>query len=549
MRNFTYKTCLLALGMSFLAACGGKQNPQSACPPPGSVVVLSVTALPEDPPPNLLSNGDFHEWYGGLNFPSDFQAPVNEASSTTARDIMHGYLDTRGYTARQSWTAVDLDEAPAERFGTTCVLQPNQDYTFAVVASASPGMVAHISAYAIDDGGAVGLLAGNLVEIDQEKAQRYTGKFRTDHRVNVLLVSQVSPLATLPGTVIWSEWALHENNNALDQSEDIHRRLWVTNSLAHVQQQTELYGGVATWSESLLPLHKNLDRFYRETEGQEGSAVLGYDEFIFQKADLAYANNVRDFVREKTEQGMGIRPALTALLRLDRALKGRGKDLIILPLPDRVHLYVDKINKRALELPPSYLPHTRFVTTLLEQGAIAVDVAPLLFHRRHEENPVYHRGDFGVSAFTLSEIAGYVAPMIRDAVSIPESAAAFNAVTETVLLHQGAVPALPKSQQSLIGPESNSIEKITDPDGALFAPAATSAVLVVGSMSNNNAARGASLAAYLSAKLGTPVSILGANLEDQEVPQHLLTANPPELEAAQVVLYCFPEYALVRPGW
>src|SRR5690606_2771471 len=86
---------------------------------------------------------------------------------------------------------------------------------------------------------------------------------------------------------------------AENDPEDL-RAFWLRNSLHHVQQQIELYGGYTTWSENLGGNYSNLRRFAGDSERAPGNAVLGYDQYIFQKADLAYATDVLDFVLDTT---------------------------------------------------------------------------------------------------------------------------------------------------------------------------------------------------------------------------------------------------------
>ncbi|MCF6284499.1 MAG: hypothetical protein L3K26_04855, partial [Candidatus Hydrogenedentes bacterium] len=477
-KSWLWPCHLFALCLLAGFGCSPERTPESVYPAPRTMVVLSVEAVADTAPPSLLPNGDFQEWYGGLPFPTGFDAPANATVSTVKRDLMQGHLGTTGYTARQTWQAFEFAEPPEARFGCTLTLKPERDYVLSVVASASSGMVATVDAYTTDESGTALLLAGNVIEVNSEEPKRYTGRFRTDARGTVLLRSQASPLATLPGTVTWSAWALHAASEAAD-ADGKHRRMWAKNSLDHVRQQMALYGGVAAWAKSLYPLQKNLGRIHREAEKKEGSAIQGHGQYIFQKVDLPYVRNVRDFVRTSTEDGLAYQPAFRALLKLDRTLAVRGIELILAPLPDRAHLYVDKIYKPAINLPPSYLPHTRFIAALLEHGAIVVDLAPLLRHRRSEGAPVYWRTDYGVPSYTLGEVAHYVAPLLRDIdLTSAELDVEFTLFKEELPLHQGALPALPSAQQATIGPETRTMLRVREQDNNLFSAAERSPVLV-----------------------------------------------------------------------
>jgi hypothetical protein len=494
----------------------------------------------------LLPNGDFGEWYGGLAYPTDFEVPQNGSVSRVERDLKSGQLGTSGYTARQNWTAFDIAEPPPARFGTTVELEANTAYLLSIVAAADAGMASTVDAYRLDGSRAPLLLAGNIVEIQGEGSQRFEGRFYNREKGPVLLRSRASPLANLPGAVTWSTWSLRPSNLEVEMPAASQHDTWVQNSMDHVQGQFALYGGTGAWAKALYPLQKNLGRIYRETGAQEGSAILGYGQYVFQKTELAYARNVRDFVRTSVDGVPAYRPSFRALLQLDRQLAKREIELVLVPLPDRIHLYADRVFTGATDLPPSYLPHTRLVSELLTHGAHVVDLGPLMMHLRAEGQAVYWRGDYGVPSDTLAAISRHIAPLIKPANA---SGPGFVRSVEEMPLYQRAVLRLPTEQRKMVDAETRQLHKVRKSDESLFEPAERSSVLVPGALGTVYAELGASFAAQLSHDLGYPVSVPARPLKDQEIPAYLAQESVPELEGTHTVVFCFPEYTLLRPGW
>jgi len=547
-----YKAFLLLLLLpGVLMACGPAPDREAIIPPPGAMIQWPLTPAPETSPRNLLPNGDFQEWYGGFENPTGFSVPNGTMASFVARDVMYGHLDTLGYTARQTWQKVDHDTDPDSRFGTDVDVAPGQTYRFSAVAAADPGLVAQIDAFARDESGELRLVKGALVEVNQEAPSRYTGTFDTGEATRINLRTKLSPVSSLPGGVSWSAWELTEAQSA-DELTGINalRAAWLRNTRDHLQQQHALYGGASGWSAQIYPIEKNLGRVYREVEAQPERAILGYDRFVFQKLDLNYLVHVRDFVGTSTETGYQYRPAFRALVALDRTLRNQGKTLLLIPVPDRIHLYADKIHKPASELPPAYLPHHQLIATLVAHDVAVTDVAPLLKHRRHEGHAVYWATDYEVPSDTLGELAAYTTPWIQELVGSDAREAAHYTVTEKELpLRQQAVAGLaPGLQKAIIG-ETQTMLSVTDGEGQPFAPAAESAVLVAGPFARLYEAHGASLAAQFSQQLGFPVSVLERPVEFQEVPRYLMDNDSVARDAAKIVVFALPEYALLRPGW
>jgi len=540
---------LQALPLLLLAACQPSVPATDGPLAPGEMRVISVEAVGPDPDAALLPNGAFEEWYGGLPAPTGFEAPAGSEFSSIHRDIKSGHLNMSGYTVRQTWQAVETALEPTRAFRTSVTLAPDTEYAFEVVAEASPGFSAAVGAYEIDAQFGVRVLAREVVVVSDGAPARYRGTFRTVAGGAVVLASHGRVGSALPGRVTWSAWTLARADDTeaapVTMAEAPARHVAMNNVVDQVRSQFALYGGREAWANALYPVEKNLSRILRETEAQPGESVLGYEGYAFKKSEHAHYVDGRDLTRN----GDGAdRPAWDQLLKAERQLHAHNIHLIVLPVPDRIHLYVDFMYQAAAEGPLPLLPHTLLVDRLLQQDVFTLDVGPVLWRDRHEGKAVYWRGDDGIPSATLQMLAAVSAPAIR--AMLPEGTtspgAAYEVVVDTIPLEQRLVDGLPPAQRGLVGGERCDIYSVKKAGGALFALPEKSVVLAVGSYAVAHQIRGASFAAHLSRELGVDVAVPEKNISDAAVPGWL-EESIDRLEDVQVVVFCFPESALASP--
>lgn len=516
----------------------------------GEVRFLSVEYAGPDPAALLLPNGSFDGWYAGLPAPTGFQAPANPEISTLLRDAKSEHLGTTGYTARETWYQPGIGSEPESRFHTIIELKPETVYGLDVVASASPGMGGGIGAYETDEDGQWAMLARDVVVVTESAPTRYSGTFTTKAGGRVLLASHADAGSTFPGTITWSSWDVQPAEQAAPLAtvaDDPARRALMRQAVAQVRGQLAVYGGVEAWGNAVQSVKWNVKRIRQEAEPQTGASVLGYNQWIFRKAELEQFAATTDLTRDPDGRD---RPAWDALVQAERELSARGVQLVLVPVPQRLSFYIEEVHKPAADGPVLFQTHTALVERMLRGDLLALDVAPRLRHAQKLGEAVFWRTDYDIPSHTLKIMAGEVAPVVAGLLgSAPDPAdVAYTEAVDVLPLAQRLVPELMPGQQGAIDGEERRIYSVRAPDGGLFTPPSSSAVLAAGSYAVVHQPRGASFAAHLSRALGFPVAIPAKNLEDPEVLAYLLS-GPSEMASVQVVVYCFPEMALAGEGW
>lgn len=543
LRSYRY---LLAVIIGLFAGCNRADGPHETPLAPGTMRMISIEPVAEGGN-SLISNGSFVTWYAGLSAPMGFYAPEAGAGSTVLRDVRSGHLGTTGYTARQTWTQLDMETDPSSRFRTELELSPHTQYQLEVVASATEGMAAAISAIEEDSDSGPRIVARSIVTVRGEEPARYSGTFTTRKGGTVLLTSYAIADSTLPGSVTWSEWKLSSTSepappaSLVDQSA---RRLLVDQALDQVERQIGLYGGLDAWRESTSPNRKNAARILRE-EGAKGESILGYDNFVSSKSELAW------FEQNTATASNTPGTAQKAILNAERLLDARGIQFVVVTFPDRIQLCFGQVYRPSATLPLNLAGHADLVRQLLLDDVLVLDPAPALWAMQSAEAPMYWRGDSATPSRTLHAIADQIAPVLWDlGLVVPETLRKSYALkVESIPLEQRLVVGLAPALREAIPKEVHAVQRISDTEGLLFQPAATSPVLVAGSLALQHQVRGASLAARLSMDLGFPVSVPGANVQDTEILAYLTSGNAPEVDAAQFVVFCVAEQSLTRSDW
>ena len=533
----------LLLMLPALTSCAPDANLSDLAP--GTMRVISVERVLDDAADSLLPNGAFSTWYGGLPAPSGFRAPSADSGVTLTRE-RNG--DHAGYVVRQTWTGSGLDSEPAEAFGVTVTLKGNTTYHLEVVASATVGLSAAISAVEMELSGASRVIARSVVEIRGEDPTQQVGTFTTLAGGPVILSSYALGGSTFPGSVVWRSWRLVETAKAMAPvaiADRPGRRLFMNQALDQIRGQSALYGGLQGWGAATEPNRKHSAGLLGD-EASKGKSILGMDGYVFGRAELAWLE------KSSMPDTAGARGrAHDAILRAERALSARGVQLIVVPVPERVQFYFDLVDPRSAALPVNLAGHAAFVEELLAKDVVVVDVAPLLWSMKAAGNPIFWRGDTEVPSATLQALAGQVAPVFNTlGVSTPSDLETTYALkVDTIPIEQRLVHDLPAALRGQVPPEFHDVQSVRDTSGVLFQPAPESPVLAVGSLAALHQVRGASLAARLAMALGFPVAMPDQYLPDTDIPAYLAAGTAPEAAAAKFVVFCFPERALAEGEW
>lgn len=532
--------------LSFIASCGPADPIAPPSLSPGTWRMISVERA--DGGDALLPNGDFEEWYAGLPAPTGFHTPAENSESTLVRDVKAGHLGARGYTARQTWTGPGFAAGPRDGFSVTVNLAPDTRYRLEVIASATTGLAAAIRAVEVGEGGQLRTLARSVVEVRGESPARFEGAFTTRSGGPVILSSYALANSSFPGTVIWSAWRLEESAKPIEfanVADASPRRVLVDQALDQVRSQAALYGGVEAWTEATAPNRKNAARILRE-EGAKGDSILGYEHFVSTREELAW---FEQYSAPLLPDAFAM--ARAAILRADRALNARGIQLVVIPVPERIQLKFDAVNRPSADLPVNLAAHTAFVEQMLAEDVLVLDPAPMLWAMKSAGSPIFWDGDGDLPSATLQALAEWCAPRLLEmGLVVPdELRQTYTIKVDEIPLEQRFIAGLPAEYRSSIPEVVHQVQSVRDAQGGLFQPVNNSPVLAAGSLAIQHHLRGASFAAHLSKVLGFPVALPEKHLPDMEIPAWLAAGKASELTSARVVVFCLPERALVLDGW
>lgn len=538
----------IALCLFFLAGCGPADP--SAQPPlaPGTWRMISVEHAGNESGRELLPQGRFEDWHAGLPAPAGFHAPAEVSDSTMIRGVKAGYLGATGYTARQTWRGPGSDAGAEDGFGVRVDLAPDTQYRLEVIASVTAGLVAAIQAIEDGGGGQHRTLARSVVEVRGESPARFEGTFTTQAGGPVLLSSYALAGSTFPGTAIWSAWRLEESSKPIESAnvaDASHRRALVDQALDQIRTQTALYGGVEAWAEATAPNRKNATRILRE-EGAKGDSILGYEHFVSTREELDWFER---YSAPCLPDAFG--PARAAIRRAERALNARGIQLVVVPMPERIQLSFDAVNRPSAELPVNLAAHAAFVERMLAEDVLVLDPAPMLWAMKSGGISIFWNGDGDLPSTTIQALAEWCAPRLVEMglVAPDELRQTYTVNVDEIPLEQRFIGGLPGEYRTSIPEAVHAVQSVRDAQGGLFQPVPASPVLAAGSLAIQHHLRGASFAAHLSRALGFPVALPAKHLPDTEIPAWLAAGQAPELAAAHFVVFCVPERALVLDGW
>jgi len=533
----------LPLLLLALMSCSPEESPSELAP--GTMRMISVERVDDGASDSLLPNGSFATWYGGLPAPPGFRAPSAATESTLTRERN---ADRTGYIARQTWTGPGLDADPTQAFGATVNLKPNTTYRLEVVALATAGLGAGISAVEVDQSGAARTIARSVVEVRGDASAQHVGAFTTRAGGPIILSSYALGDSKFPGSVVWNSWHLIETTEAtapVTLADRPERRLLVNQALDQIRGQSELYGGLEAWGAATEPMRKHAAGLLGD-EALKGKSILGQEGYVSGRAELAWLEkySMPEALESRAE-------AREAILQAERALNARGVQLIVVPVPERIQLYFDCVNSVSTELPRNLAGHAAFVEDLLANDVVVIDVAPILWSMKAAGKPIFWRGDTDVPSATLHAIADEVAPMLSSlGLVVPGGLTqVYSLKVDTIPLEQRLVHELPAEHRGQVAAEFHEVQSVRDASGELFQPAPASPVMAVGSLAVLHQVRGASFAARLSMALGFPVALPERNMPDTEIPAWLAAGKAPELAAAKFVVFCFPLRSLAEGGW
>lgn len=203
---------ITAIGLSCLgASCGNPPSQPPDYPKPGEMRVVSIEKIAVDNvPQNLITNGDFSEWYVGAPMPTGFSAPKDPAVSSIQRGDPQG--GPGQHAAEQTWRQSDAEAPPAELFHTVVKgLKPNTVYRLAVNALPADSTTVSISVWELKSAKEIGGRWPDLIEIGSaEESRSSANTFVTNRTGTLLIAAHANARTEFPAQVLWREWRLTE---------------------------------------------------------------------------------------------------------------------------------------------------------------------------------------------------------------------------------------------------------------------------------------------------------------------------------------------------
>lgn len=264
--------------------------------------------------------------------------------------------------------------------------------------------------------------------------------------------------------------------------------------------------------------------------------VIGDDGWLFYRPGLGHV--VGPPVSPVAGEG---RP-LTAIVSFRDALAARGIELVVLPVPDKVSLYPDKLLGSLAEAPapPRNAGELALFEALRAQGVRVVDPAPLLWAARDAGEPLYLPRDTHWTPRGLMLVCEAVAAAVREVRPRWQGLPA----RETVEVgHRGDLyDMLDLPADTLYAPS-----EVTVPRPVGLSPPESPAQMVVLGDSFTNIysdetlewGAGAGLAEQLAAELGRSYDVIALNDGGVNGSRARLAQQPERLERARLVVWQF----------
>ncbi|HAZ64868.1 MAG TPA: hypothetical protein DCZ72_14825, partial [Armatimonadetes bacterium] len=270
--------------------------------------------------------------------------------------------------------------------------------------------------------------------------------------------------------------------------------------------------------------------------GEDERVLAGDDGWLFFRRGFEYlaADDLRD-------QADG-RDPLAAITDFQQQLAGRGIDLLLVLIPDKVEVYPERAG---LEVPADGLvqPTTRrLVAELSAAGVETVDLlAAMLAAKAADPTLLYLPTDTHWTPAGLELAAATIAARVR---AYPWYTAGTTAYTREPIEfgRQGdLVGMLGGAAAADFRPERLTARQVRLPDGTFYADDPASPIVVLGDsfcgIYHHEDCEHAGLSAHLAAELGQPVDLLMAHGSGPRIRGQLARRGAAAIDAKQLVVW------------
>lgn len=282
---------------------------------------------------------------------------------------------------------------------------------------------------------------------------------------------------------------------------------------------------------------------------------LGRDGWLFYSEDVHHVTGPPFLAKDRGPADLG---PVRALVDLQRQLRDRGADLLVVPVPVKPTIHPEKLSRRfrASDAPVHNASFSDFLEELSREGVPALDLAPAFVAWKSPERPLYLATDTHWTPETVRVAASEIAGWIRR--------------THPDLDAGGPGGEPPKVRVVALGDTARMLklpaeQRLYPPEAAILRPVEPAAsengpILLLGDSFSNMFSlqtmgwgRHAGLADHLARELGRPVETIALNdggaLAIRAALARRAAREPELLAVTRLVIYQFAARELSLGDW
>jgi SGNH hydrolase-like domain, acetyltransferase AlgX len=300
-------------------------------------------------------------------------------------------------------------------------------------------------------------------------------------------------------------------------------------------------------------------------EKENAAAFRGVDGWLFLAAEFRFLSATRFWGTEAVQVSRSPRPEwadpIPAIVDFDKQLKDRGIQLLLVPIPSKAEIYLDKILPEVRISGSDIAPLTGlFYNELRSQGVDVLDLAPLfLAYRAKEPEALFCKTDTHWSGVGCVLAAQAIAEKVR--AKVPELPPRSDYTSDWVnIAIEGDLSGLLSAKIPKPGPENVRIRNVaTKTTGSGVVPDPSSPVLLLGDsftlVFHDFYATNAGLLDQLAVELGFASDVIGTRGSGATPVRISLfrrgAKDPDYLAKKKIVIWCFAarEFTEAAQGW
>lgn len=251
---------------------------------------------------------------------------------------------------------------------------------------------------------------------------------------------------------------------------------------------------------------------------------------------------------------------LKAIVDFHNQLKGRGIELILVPIPVKPSIHGEKLSGNSFLKPPVNQDWEKFLRQLKKSNIAVFDSRPLLLQYAQEHGAAFLKTDTHWLPGAMDVVAKQLAEKLKADLPTSESPLLFN-LQQHAIEAEGDVAkmlTLPKKHKSSL--QSVTVDQVVNKESELWQPDTESDILLLGDSFTNiystvglGWGRSGGFAERLSYHLQRPIDLLSRNDSGAFVTREMLglelARGRDRLQGKKVVIWEFAERELTHGDW